>query len=120
VSERRWLRLWFSFRDPVDRRTYLLHGAGLMLLKYVVDATLVWAFVHRWWTPLGYLNPVWTVREQWLRGAPGWLAPAQRDTAISRRAALSSRSPCGKRTGASGSTSSRRLPRCASGARTAK
>jgi uncharacterized membrane protein YhaH (DUF805 family) len=76
VSERRWLRLWFSFRDPIDRRTYLLHGAGLMLFKYVVDATLVWAFVHRWWTPLGYLNPVWTLREQWLRGAPGWLAPA--------------------------------------------
>jgi len=26
VSERRWLRLWFSFRDPVDRRTDLPHG----------------------------------------------------------------------------------------------
>ena len=25
---RRWLRLWFSWRDRVDRRTYLLHGAG--------------------------------------------------------------------------------------------
>jgi hypothetical protein len=31
---RRWLRLWFSFRYPVDRRTYLRHGAGLMLFKY--------------------------------------------------------------------------------------
>jgi len=30
----RWLRLWFSFRDPVDRRTYRMHGAGLMLFKY--------------------------------------------------------------------------------------
>jgi hypothetical protein len=29
---RRWLRLWFSFNEPVDRRTYLLHGAGLMLM----------------------------------------------------------------------------------------
>ena len=34
MSERRWLRLLFSFRDPVDRRTDLPHGAGLMLLKY--------------------------------------------------------------------------------------
>ena len=71
----RALRLWFSFRDPIDRRTYLLHGAGLMLCKYAVDATLVWAFVDRWWTPLGYLNPVWTLREQLLRDAPAWLVP---------------------------------------------
>src|SRR5437868_7544324 len=47
-----------------------------MLLKYTVDASLVWAFVGRWWTPLGYLNPVWTLRQQLLRGAPDWLAPA--------------------------------------------
>ena len=73
---RRWLRLWFSFHDPVDRRTYLLHGAGLMLLKYGVDAAVVWTFVHRLWTPLAYLNPVWVLREQLLRGAPAWLGPA--------------------------------------------
>jgi len=72
---RRWLRLWFSFHEPVDRRTYLLHGAGLMLFKYGVDAAVMWAFVHRLWTPLAYLSPVWTLREQLLRGAPEWLAP---------------------------------------------
>ena len=72
---RRWLRLWFSLHEPVDRRTYLLHGTGLMLFKYGVDAAVVWAFVHRVWTPLAYLNPVWTLREQLLRGAPEWLAP---------------------------------------------
>ena len=73
---RHWLRLWFSFHEPVDRRTYLLHGAGLMLFKYGVDAAVVWAFVHRLWTPLTYLNPVWVLREQLLRGAPGWVGPA--------------------------------------------
>jgi len=72
----RWLRLWFSFHDPVDRRTYLVHGAGLMLFKYGVDAAVVWAFTHRLWTPLTYLNPLWVLREQLLRGAPAWLAPA--------------------------------------------
>ena len=72
----RWLRLWFSFHEPVDRRTYLLHGAGLMLFKYGVDAAVVWAFTHRLWTPLTYLNPVWTLREELLRGAPAWVAPA--------------------------------------------
>ncbi len=73
---RRWLRLWFSFRYPVDRRTYLRHGAGLMLFKYGVDAAVVWSFVHRLWTPLSYANPVWVLREQLLRGAPAWLGPA--------------------------------------------
>jgi len=73
---RRWLRLWFTLQDPVDRRTYLLHGAGLMACKYVVDVALVAAFAHRLWTPLDYLNPVWSLRERLLRGAPAWLAPA--------------------------------------------
>ena len=72
----RWLRLWFSFHELVDRRTYLVHGAGLMLFKYGVDAAVVWAFTHRLWTPLTYLNPLWVLREQLLRGAPAWLAPA--------------------------------------------
>ena len=71
----RWLRLWFSFREPVDRRAYVQSGAGLMLFKYAVDASVVWAFAGRWWTPLSYLNPVWTLREQVLRGTPDWLAP---------------------------------------------
>ena len=73
---RRWLRLWLSFREPVDRRAYLQSGAALMLLKYTVDASAVWAFAGRWWTPLGYLDPVWALRQQVLRDAPGWVAPA--------------------------------------------
>src|SRR5881296_3467456 len=47
-----------------------------MLVKYGVDATLVWVFVHRLWTPLTYANPEWLLREELLRGAPVWLAPA--------------------------------------------
>jgi hypothetical protein len=31
----RWLRLWFGFTDPVDRRTYLRHGLGMKLFKYI-------------------------------------------------------------------------------------
>lgn len=73
---RRWLRLWFSGRDPVDRRMYLLHGAGLMLFKYAVDATAVWVLAGRVWTPLDYANPVWSLRERLLRDGPAWLAPA--------------------------------------------
>ncbi|HEV2751936.1 MAG TPA: SRPBCC family protein [Gemmatimonadales bacterium] len=72
----RWLRLWFSWQDPVDRRTYLLHGAGLMLVKYAVDAAAVWVLAGRGWTPLDYANPVWSLRERLLRDGPAWLAPA--------------------------------------------
>src|SRR6185437_12090956 len=73
---RRWLRLWFFFSEPVDRRTYLLNGAGLMLFKYAVDVAVVWTFADRLWTPLTYLNPLWVLREQTLRDAPAWLGPA--------------------------------------------
>src|SRR5437660_12318709 len=47
-----------------------------MLFKYGVDAAVVWAFTHRLWTPLTYLNPVWTLREELLRDAPVWLTPS--------------------------------------------
>src|SRR5256885_1563371 len=36
----RWLRLWFGFRDPINRGTYFRHGAGLMALKYAIGAML--------------------------------------------------------------------------------
>ena len=38
------LKLWFAFDVPVDRRAYLVHGAGLMVFKYTVDAAAVASF----------------------------------------------------------------------------
>lgn len=76
MSGGRWLRLWFSWRDPVDRRTYLMHGAGLMLVKYAVDAAAIWLLAGRVWTPLDYAIPVWSLRERLLQDGPAWLAPA--------------------------------------------
>ena len=71
----RWLRLWFGFRDPVDRGTYFRHGAGLMALKYAIDALLIWRCAGRVWTPLNYLSPLLSTRTELLRGAPAWLIP---------------------------------------------
>jgi len=71
----RWLRLWFGFRDPVDRGTYFRHGVGLMVLKYGIDALLIWRFAGRVWTPLNYLSPLLSTRAELLRGAPTWLLP---------------------------------------------
>jgi uncharacterized membrane protein YhaH (DUF805 family) len=71
----RWVRLWFGFRDPVDRGTYFRHGVGLMALKYAIDALLIWRFAGRVWTPLNYLSPLLSTRAELLRGAPPWLLP---------------------------------------------
>src|SRR5262245_20445063 len=64
------LSLWFGLSERVDRRRYVLSGVGLMALKYLVDATVVWNFTGRWWSPLDYVSPLWTVRSAALRGVP--------------------------------------------------
>ena len=61
--------------SPVDRKTYAAYGFGLMALKYALDVALIWRFAGVFWRPIDYLNPLWTAREQLLRGAPSWLAP---------------------------------------------
>jgi uncharacterized membrane protein YhaH (DUF805 family) len=71
----RWVRLWFGFRDPVDRGTYFRHGVGLMAFKYAIDALLIWRFAGRVWTPLNYLSPLLSTRAELLRSAPSWLLP---------------------------------------------
>jgi uncharacterized membrane protein YhaH (DUF805 family) len=70
----RWVRLWFGFRDPVDRGTYFRHGVGLMALKYGIDALLIWSYAGRVWTPLNYLSPLLSTRTSVLRDAE-WLIP---------------------------------------------
>src|SRR5438093_3335699 len=71
----RWLRLWFGFRDPVDRGTYFRHGLGLMVFKYGIDALLIWRFSGRFWTPLNYLSPLLSTRADFVRVGPHWLLP---------------------------------------------
>ncbi|HKN65942.1 MAG TPA: hypothetical protein VJW73_06675, partial [Gemmatimonadaceae bacterium] len=50
------LRFWFTFDAPVSRRAYVTHGAVLMVVKYVVDATLIHALTGQLWTPWDYLT----------------------------------------------------------------
>ncbi|MDP3911482.1 MAG: hypothetical protein Q8Q14_13940 [Gemmatimonadales bacterium] len=71
----RWLRIWFGFRDPVDRNRYFRHGLGLMVFKYAVDAALIWRFGRRVWTPFDYFNPLWSARQELFDNSPAWLAP---------------------------------------------
>jgi len=71
----RWLRLWFGFSDPVDRGTYVRHGAGLTAFKYAIDALLIWRFAGIVWTPFDYLSPLWSTRQHLLQSGPAWLLP---------------------------------------------
>jgi hypothetical protein len=65
---KRLLRLWFGFSERIDRRTYFLTGVGLMFFKHGVDTTVVWLSTGRWWSPLDYVSPVWSVRSGALCG----------------------------------------------------
>ena len=41
-----------------------------MLFKYLVDATVVWSYTGRWWSPLDYVSPLASVRIGALAGVP--------------------------------------------------
>lgn len=70
------LSLWFGFDRPVDRRSYLISGCGLMALKYALDAALVWLGTGRFYTPLAFLDPVLSHKQTLLSPAPEWLLSA--------------------------------------------
>jgi len=72
----RWLRLWFGFHEPVDRGTYFRHGVALTAFKYAIDALLIWRFAGVVWTPLNYLSPLLSTRQQLLQSGPPWLLTA--------------------------------------------
>ena len=48
---------WFRVSGVVERREYFLTGAGLMLLKYALDASAVYVANREWFTPAHYFNP---------------------------------------------------------------
>lgn len=67
----RLLRLWFSLREPIGPRAYLLSGIVLMALKYGVDAAVVHLVTGHFWSPLAYLHPVLVTRQQGLNLSSG-------------------------------------------------
>ena len=71
---RRWLRLWFTFEERVERREYIVSGLALALVKYAGDAALVWGVTGRVWTPVDYLATVNSVLTR-VGAQPRWLGP---------------------------------------------
>src|SRR5262245_55162456 len=70
----RWARLIFGFVEPIDRRTYLVAGVLLMVLKYAGECTLHLAYTGEWLAPWRFLSPLLLHRAP--RNAPtGFLLP---------------------------------------------
>jgi uncharacterized membrane protein YhaH (DUF805 family) len=71
----RLLRLWFSLSTDVGRLVYSATGLALMAAKYAVEAALIHHFTGRFFAPHDFLNPLLTMRQQFLAPpAPDWLA----------------------------------------------
>ena len=66
------LRTLFGLHGRVNRRVYLVTGIGLMLLKYVVDATAIYLVAHVVSTPWDYLVPLLTIKSGKVAAIPGW------------------------------------------------
>ena len=69
------LRLWFGLREPVDQTAYAASGFGLMVLKYLVEASVVFLFTFKTYFPWDFVNPLISVRQKYFAApAPEWLA----------------------------------------------
>jgi len=66
-------RTLFSLHGTVDRRTYLATGIGLMVFKYLVDATFLRLTAGVVWTPWDYLLPLVSTKSAKIAALPGWI-----------------------------------------------
>ncbi len=60
---RSWLALWFGLRAPVTPAAYRNTGFALMLVKYLLDASIIYAASGRLWQPWDYLSPLMATRK---------------------------------------------------------
>jgi len=65
------IRTLFALNGRVNRRDYLVTGFTLMVVKYVVDATVIYRTAHVVWTPWDYLIPLATIKSAKLGEIPG-------------------------------------------------
>lgn len=70
----RLFRFWFGLSLDVPPRAYAASGFGLMVLKYVIEAGLLWYFSAKVFTPFDFLNPILSMRQEFFKApAPGWM-----------------------------------------------
>jgi uncharacterized membrane protein YhaH (DUF805 family) len=64
------IRTLFALNGRVNRRDYLVTGITLMVVKYVVDATVIYRTAHVVWTPWDYLIPLFTIKSAKVTAIP--------------------------------------------------
>lgn len=68
------LRLWFGLSRPVSQQAYILTGFGLMALKYLVEAAVIGYYSGRFFSPLDFVNPMLSLRQQFfMPPVPEWV-----------------------------------------------
>lgn len=60
----------FGIRARVSRKQYLLWGFALAALKFSVDTAIVWGFMKKLWSPIGYLVPSVILRYDHMGSTP--------------------------------------------------
>lgn len=73
---RSWLANLFGFQAPVGQLQYAGFGLSLMVLKYAVEALTIFGLTGKAYTPLDFVNPLLSAREQFTVDAPAWLGMA--------------------------------------------
>lgn len=66
-------KLWLGVSNSVNQVQYAVSGLALMVLKYGVEALLIWMFVARVYWPWDFVNPLVSARTELLAGGPTWL-----------------------------------------------
>jgi uncharacterized membrane protein YhaH (DUF805 family) len=70
------LQMAFTIRGPLNRRTYFIAGATLTLVKYLLDATVIYAVTGIAWHPTDYVAPLLTLGGGVVTAMPSWLSVA--------------------------------------------
>jgi uncharacterized membrane protein YhaH (DUF805 family) len=65
------IRSLFALNGRVNRRDYLVTGITLMVVKYLVDANVIYRTAHVLWTPWDYLIPLVSIKSEKLGEIPG-------------------------------------------------
>src|SRR5689334_14128723 len=73
---RQWLPNLFGFQARVGQLQYASFGCALTAFKYIVEAVTIYSYTGKLYTPLDFVNPLLSAREQFTTTAPQWLGMA--------------------------------------------
>lgn len=66
----RGIARWFGVEGRITRLDYLVCGLLLAIVKYAVEAGMLWLVAARFFYPWDFVNPVMSVRTEMAQGCP--------------------------------------------------